>query len=85
MDSGRVFTDVGQSASAITIMTSADDGFSWTRLSTIISAADYGGTGAQEVGLEYLGSSKLLAMMRDISHTNAYQAQSSEALTPLLF
>ncbi len=77
----RVYADDvgGQDPSAVVICTSSDDGATWTRLSTLVSQVDLGGHGTQEVGLEYLGGSTILAILRDTAAiTHTYQKISTD-------
>lgn len=75
----RVYTDTAQTACAEAVAYSDDDGLSWTVVTPpIVSALDYGGTGGQEFGFTRIGSTRFLAVLRDISHTNAYQSESTD-------
>ena len=65
----RVYNSADFNPSSSVLITSDDNGVSWTRLSTIWSSSvDNGG---QEVGLEYLGNSTIIAMLRDNNHTTS--------------
>ncbi len=74
----RVYTDVTLVASASVLITSDDDGVTWTRLSTIVSAVEAGGLGTQEVGLEYVGNDTIIAMLRDNAHEKSYRRVSTD-------
>ena len=68
----RVLNDPPGDKQAVVFCSSTDNGETWTRLSTLVSQLDLGGVGTQEVGLEYLGSSRVIAIIRDtatITHT----------------
>lgn len=74
----RVYTDADGVPASMVLVTSDDNGRSWTRLSTIVSSAENGGQGAQEVGLEYVGNSTIVAMLRDNPHTASYRRISTD-------
>lgn len=60
--------------SAVVLIASDDNGATWTRESTLISSADLGGVGTEEVGLEYIGNDEIIAMIRDTATiTHGYQ------------
>lgn len=62
---GRVYADADGDPSAVVLCTSDDDGVTWTRLSTLVSQADLGGKGTQEVGFTYVGDDTIIAVLRD--------------------
>jgi len=65
--------------SSMILIKSPDNGATWTKVSTIMAANEgSAGTGGQEVGLEYLGNSTIIAMLRDNAHTNSYQRMSTD-------
>lgn len=75
----RVYTDADQDPSAVVFCSSDDDGVTWTRVSTLVSAADYSAHGQQEVGLEYLGDNNVIAIIRDTAAiTHTYMAFSTD-------
>jgi hypothetical protein len=63
--------------SVMFLIKSTDDGATWARVSSIMGSTE-GGTGGQEVGLEYLGSNTIIALLRDNPHTHAYKRVSSD-------
>jgi hypothetical protein len=71
----RVYYENDGAPSASVLMKSADNGSTWEYVSTI-QAQSEGGSGGQEVGLEYLGNSTIIAMLRDNPQTNFYQRYS---------
>lgn len=69
----REYTTGTYTACASYLVSSSDDGVTWTKVSTIMANTEgAGGNGAFEVGLTYTGSSRIVAMLRDTAHTNGY-------------
>ena len=72
----RVYTGGADGTPSRSILISSDDnGASWTTVSIIMDnnegdSPDFGG---QEVGLEYVGNSTIVAMIRDNPHTKSYR------------
>jgi hypothetical protein len=60
------------------LIKSDDDGVSWSKVSTIMDNTEgqAGSEGASEVGLEYLGHNRIIAMLRDHPHLKSYQRYS---------
>lgn len=73
----RVYIDATNAAGASVLITSDDNGATWTRLSTLVSAAHESG-GGHETGLEYVGNQQIIAMIRDFPHTASYQIRSTD-------
>lgn len=76
---GRVYADGSDyDPSAVVMMTSSNDGLTWTRIATIVSSTALGGQGAIEIGAERVGATSFHVMIRDTAHTNGYTATSSD-------
>jgi hypothetical protein len=75
---GRVYGNHTYTSGGIVMMTSTDDGVSWTRTTTLISSAGPPTNGAIEAGFERVGPSDFIAMIRDTDHTNSYQKTSTD-------
>lgn len=73
----RYYTSGAGTTSASRLMKSSDNGASWEYVSTIQGTAE-GGTGGQEVGIEYVGNDTIVAMLRDNPHTHSYQRVSTD-------
>jgi hypothetical protein len=73
----RVYVDADGSPSASVFISSDDNGATWTRVSTIVSASDPD-DGIQETGLEYVGNARIVAMLRDNEHLKSYQSISTD-------
>ncbi len=73
----RYYSQEDGDPSASLLMKSADNGNNWEYVSTIQGVAE-GGTGGQEVGLEYVGNDTILAMIRDNPHTSSYRRISTD-------
>jgi hypothetical protein len=74
----RVYNDADGVPSSMVLITTDDKGATWTRLSTIMSATEDGGKGGQEVGLEYLGDGRIIAMIRDNPQVKAFRRFSDD-------
>lgn len=59
------------------LIKSTDNGATWSKVSVIMDTNE-GGTGAEEVGLEYLGNNTIIAVLRDHPHTHTYQRISTD-------
>ena len=73
----RVYSDADGDPSQSILIKSTDNGATWSKVSVIQDTSE-GGTGGQEVGLEYLGDDTIIAMLRDNPHTNSYQRVSTD-------
>jgi hypothetical protein len=77
----RIYTGgAGGIPSESILVKSTDNGVSWSYVSTIMGDSEgvAGFEGGQEVGLEYLGNSTIIAAIRDNEHTRAYQRMSTD-------
>lgn len=71
--------DADQSPSESQLIKSEDNGATWEKVSTICANNEgTGGTGAWEVGIEYLGDNRILAILRMVDLTRAYQRISTD-------
>lgn len=65
--------------SEMILIRSDDNGQTWQKVSTIMAANEGSGShGGQEVGLEYIGNGRIIAMLRDNDHTKSYQRVSED-------
>lgn len=65
--------------SSMHLIRTLDSGASWEVVSTIMADnVGSGSHGGQEVGIEYLGNSTIIAMLRDNDHTKSYQRMSTD-------
>lgn len=77
----RVYTGGADGTPSESILVKTDDnGLTWSKVSTIMDdnegdSPDFGG---QEVGLEYVGNSTIVAMIRDNPHTKSYKRISTD-------
>jgi hypothetical protein len=67
----RVYVSAANTNGASVLITSDDDGDTWTRFSTIVSSAESGG--GHETGIEYTGNDRIVTMIRDFPHTHSYK------------
>ena len=68
-----------QTPSESCLIKSTDDGATWEKVSTICASNEgAAGTGAWEVGLEYLGSNTIIAILRMVDLTRAYKRISTD-------
>lgn len=69
----------GRPSASILIKTE-DNGTSWEYVSTIMDddEGDSPNFGGQEVGLEYLGDNRIIAMIRDNPHTKSFRRYSTD-------
>jgi hypothetical protein len=74
---GRVYAADDYSSSAVVMMTSTDDGVSWSCDATLVSPEGPPTHGAIELGMERVGNSDFIAMIRDTDHEKSYRATSS--------
>jgi hypothetical protein len=71
--------DADQSPSESMLIKSEDNGVTWEKVSTICANTEgAGGTGAWEVGLEYIGDDTIIAELRMVDLTRAYQRISTD-------
>jgi hypothetical protein len=71
--------DADQSPSASMLIKSTDNGATWSYVSTIMENNEGASTlGAWEVGLEYLGDSVIIAMLRSVAMTASYKRISTD-------
>jgi hypothetical protein len=63
----RVYDDADQDPQSLVLTTSNDNGASWIRLSTVVAPWELGGHGTGEMGITYLGSGRILAVIRDMA------------------
>ena len=75
---GRVYGNGTYTSGAVVMMTSTDDGLSWSRVATIVSAAGPPTNGAIEIGAERTGTETFHVMIRDTPHTNGYTTTSTD-------
>lgn len=76
---GRVYNDPDEVPASLIFVSTEDKGVTWTRLATIVSSADLGGLGTQEMGFTYLGSGRFYAVIRDTAAiTHTYTSTSSD-------
>ena len=73
----REYTTGTYTACRIYLVSSTDDGATWTVVSTVM-ASNQGGNGSIEGGMEYLGDSTILVQMRDTDHVAAWQRISTD-------
>lgn len=77
----RIYTGGADGTPSRSILIKSDDnGASWSQVSVIMDddegdSPDFGG---QEVGIEYVGNSTIVAMIRDNPHTKSYQRISTD-------
>jgi hypothetical protein len=68
-----------QTPSESCLIKSTDNGATWEKVSTICANTEgTAGTGAWEVGLEYLGSSTIITVLRMVDLTRAYKRISTD-------
>lgn len=65
------------SPSATRIMRTNDDGATWDTIGTMVATTDIS-TGAFETGIVRVGTTRVLGVIRDMPHTNAYQRFSDD-------
>lgn len=75
---GRVYATDTYTSSAVVMMTSDDDGYTWSRDATIVSASGPPTDGAIELGATRVGASRFHVMIRDTAHTNGYTSFSDD-------
>ncbi|HJY98180.1 MAG TPA: sialidase family protein [Patescibacteria group bacterium] len=76
---GARIHDADQNPSESILIKSSDNGTTWEKVSTICANNEgAGGTGAWEVGLEYLGNNTIIAELRMQDLTRAYQRVSTD-------
>lgn len=73
----REYTTGTYTACRIHLITSTDDGATWTVVSTVMES-NQGGNGSIEGGMEYLGDRTILVQMRDTDHVAAWQRISTD-------
>lgn len=71
----RVYTDATLTDCNIILIKSTDNGATWAYVSDITTAAE---AACIEVGLEYLGSNTIIAMIRDLAHVTSYKRISTD-------
>lgn len=79
----RTYGNDSGGVSAVVLVTSDDSGETWVRKSTLVSTADLGGEGTQEVGLVYvedgMGNGTIIAIIRDTADvTHGYKMTSTD-------
>lgn len=72
---GRIYTSAALTDCNMILVKSTDNGATWEYVSDITTAAE---AACIEVGLEYIGNDTILAHIRDLAHTNAYQRISTD-------
>ena len=70
----RVWDDAAQSGGYTIFIKSTDDGETWEYVSDITAS----GSDTQEVGMEYVGNDRIVAMVRDLGNTTTTQAVSAD-------
>lgn len=76
----RYYVDGDGVPSASVLMKSTDNGASWSYVSTVVSTSEgtAGALGGQEFGMEYVGNSTIVTMIRDNAHTKSYRRISTD-------
>jgi hypothetical protein len=73
----RIYSENDGAPSTSILIRSTDNVPNWEYVSTIQGPAE-GGTGGQEVGLEYVGNDTIIAELRDNPQTHCYQRISTD-------
>jgi hypothetical protein len=76
---GRVYNDPDEDPTSLIFSGTTDDGATWTRLATLVSAASLGGHGTQEIGFTRVGS-RFLGIIRDVAAVTHTYAMVSDDL-----
>lgn len=71
--SGRISTNAGEANVKSVLCKSTDNGATWEWVSDISAAGQ-----ANEVGIEYVGSNRIIAVMRDAANVNTHRAISDD-------
>lgn len=71
----RTYNSAAQTDCYMGLVKSSDNGDTWEYVSDITGTAE---TACIEVGIEYVGNSTIVAMLRDLAHTNSYQRVSTD-------
>jgi hypothetical protein len=71
----RTYDGASQTDGFMSLMRSTDDGATWEYVSDITGPSE---AACIEVGLEYVGNDTIIAMIRDLAHTNSYKRVSTD-------
>jgi hypothetical protein len=71
--SGRISTDQAEANVKSVLVKSIDNGVNWTWVSDITAAGQ-----SHEVGIEYLGSNRIIALIRDNGNSQTYRCFSND-------
>lgn len=74
----RIYTSTAQTAANFVLMKSSDDGETWSRVEYIVHVAEAGGHGCMEAGLERIGATSMIAMLRDCDAQHSYKRVSTD-------
>ena len=76
----RWYQDGDGVPSSLRLMKSTNNGTSWSYVSTIVTSSEgtAGALGGQEAGMEYVGNSTIVTMIRDNAHTASYRRISTD-------
>ena len=76
----RWYADGDGVPSSLRLMKSTNNGLSWSYVSTVVASSEgtAGALGGQEFGMEYVGNSTIVTMIRDNAHTASYKRVSTD-------